>query len=490
VAVLTNTDLSVDNQWEDCEKSSPCYRVEEWLSQCDIDGAGAERTVTERELRSMFKAGFVALVNRSQQNKKLKDHTLDDALEHEMKWFLTRSGMTKFGAVSQATTSDDQATSACNPERRPALNELGKCKLGLPALVGKIDTMIRRFMSEDYIPREIEKQQVKAEAKRVELEALGIKPDLAQTQGRGCGGSEFLPQPHHTHYEKAERLSAQVVTASATEKVNKFLLQHIESLDFTCSVPKSEFDKFNQAQSRLERSQLRLQLEQSVVRSICAADEQGQGSAIARGVINAVLEGMIAQFSGDREGDVQLARFEQLARVFAQEARRDMESSIPAFRDDACAKLLTMLAWASGSTNLDAAHGTAANLHSMICGMLVESVIQSLLCPLLAPGSFEVGPNSAFLQRVQAVVDKDAENFRKSEQVVTFVESKEHLAKRAALEECLQDIHEVIREWKGMLLPLPTQEADALCGKQQCELPLLDAGVTAFRPSVQQATSA
>jgi hypothetical protein len=37
------------------------------------------------------------------------------------------------------------------------------------------------------------------------------------------------------------------------------------------------------------------------------------------------------------------------------------------------------------------------------------------------------------------VIDKDAENFRKSEQVVTFVESKEHLAKRAALEECLQD---------------------------------------------------
>jgi hypothetical protein len=40
-----------------------------------------------------------------------------------------------------------------------------------------------------------------------------------------------------------------------------------------------------------------------------------------------------------------------------------------------------------------------------------------------------------------------------------------------------------------MLLPLPMQEADALCGKQQCELPLLDATVTAFHSSVQQATS-
>jgi hypothetical protein len=302
VAVLTNTDRSVDNQWEEYDQSSPCYRVEDWLSQCDTDGAGAHST--ERELRSMFKAGFVALVNRSQQNRRLRDHTLDDALEHEMKWFLTRSGMTKFGAVSQATTGDDQTTGAA-----PALNELGKRKLGLPALVGKIDTMIRRFMSEDYIPREIEKQQVKAEAKRVELEALGIKPDLAQTHSRGCGGSEFLPQPHHAHYEKAERLPAQVVTASATEKVNKFLLQHIESLDFTCSVPKSEFDQFNKARSRLERSQLRLQLEQSVMESICATDEQGQGSAIARGVINAVLEGITAQFNSDREGDVQLARF-------------------------------------------------------------------------------------------------------------------------------------------------------------------------------------
>ena len=114
--------------------------------------------------------------------------------------------------------------------------------------------------------------------------------------------------------------------------------------------------------------------------------------------------------------------------------------------------------------------------------------MQSLLCPLLAPGSFKVGPDSAFVQRVQALVDKDAENFKRNKEVVTFVESKEHLAKRAALEECLQDIHEVIREWKSMEIASPTQ--GAVCGKQQCDLQLKVTGVAAAHPSVQQATSA
>jgi hypothetical protein len=481
VAVLTNTDRSVDCQWEECGQSSPCYRVEQLLSQCDTDGAGAHST--ESELRSMFKAGFVALVNRSQTNLRTRNHSLDDALEHEMNWFVTKSGMTKFGAISQETGHVEAAG-----ETR-TLNEQGAGKLGLPALVDKIDKVIRHFMSEEYIPEEIKKQQVKAETKRTELEALGIKPDLAQKMH---SSSEFLPQPHHMHYEKAERLSAQAVIKSATEKVNKFLLQHIEGLDFTSAVDKSEFDRFNSARLRLEKSQVRLQLERTVMASICAVDEQGQGSAIARRVINAVLEGIRTQFNTDQEGDVQLARFDQLARVFQEEARKDMEASLPAFQEDACAKLLMMLAWSSGCANLDTVQGTAANLHSMICGMLVESAIQSLLCPLLAPGSFQVGPDSAFLQRVQALVDKDAESFHRNKEVVTFVESKEHLGKRAALEECLKDIHEVIREWNELLLPLPqgSQLGDAVCGKQHCELHVQVAGVEALLPSVQQATSA
>jgi hypothetical protein len=104
------------------------------------------------------------------------------------------------------------------------------------------------------------------------------------------------------------------------------------------------------------------------------------------------------------------------------------------------------------------------------------------------------------------IVDQDADNFRNNEQVVTFVESEEQLAKRAALEECLQDIHEVIREWKECLITLPTQGLQpgsqgkqqfelpvkdaghsallggADCGKQQCEQPLKDAGVAALLP--------
>ena len=173
-----------------------------------------------------------------------------------------------------------------------------------------------------------------------------------------------------------------------------------------------------------------------------------------------------------------------------------MIAGLPTFQQDACSKLAVMFACASGCTNLDAVHGTTSNLHSMICGMLVESVIQSLLCPLLAPDSFQVGPNSAFLQRVQAILDKDQKSFERNEKVVTFVESEEHLAKRTALEQCLQDIHEVIREWKEMQIPLESQTADACRGKQQCELPVLESagaanGGTLFDGElVQQAASA
>ena len=437
VAVLTNTDMSVDPTWEECGKSSPCYKVEELLYHCDTDGTGDS---TERELRSIFKAGFVALVNRSQENKRRKDHTLEDALDHEMKWFLTKSGMTRFGAVSQA--EDDDA-----PADAPALTEQGKRKLGLPALVGKIDKMIRRFMSEAYIPREIEKQQMQAEAKRAELLSLGTKPDLAQI----CVDDEFLPHPHDGYYEKPERLSARAVIESATEKVNAFLQRHMEELDFTSSVDKADFDKFNNAQSRLERSKLRLQLEEKVFDRICTEDTKDQGSAIACGVMSAVLEGIRSQFDSDKEGDVQLARFKQLAQVFEEEAKKDMEAGLHAFQKEACAKLAIMFASTSGCTNLDAVHGTTTKLHCMICGMLVESVIQSLLCPLLAPESCEVGPRSAFLQRVQAIIDKDVESFGRNEAVETFLESEEHLAKRVALEHCLHDIHEVIKEWKDMI---------------------------------------
>jgi hypothetical protein len=102
------------------------------------------------------------------------NQTLEEALRYEMDWFVKKSGMTQFGALCQATVGGEATGSSAT------LNERGKRKLGLPALVGKIDTVVRQFMSEDYIPREVEKQQVKAEAKRLELEALGIKPDLAQ----------------------------------------------------------------------------------------------------------------------------------------------------------------------------------------------------------------------------------------------------------------------------------------------------------------------
>jgi predicted GTPase len=489
VAVLTNTDMSRDWEWEQCEpcKSGPCHRVEDWLSRCDIDGAGDG---TESELRGIFKAGFVALVNRSQNIRGRLNHTLEEAQEFEMNWFLTESGMTRFGALSKASDADKDAPVPTAP------NELGSLKLGLPALVGKIDRMIRRFMSEDYIPREIDKQQAQAEVKRKELLALGVKPNLAQS----CSEGKFLPQPHDCHYEPAKRLTHQAVFESATEKVNAFLLKHIDELDFTSAMPKAAFDKFNNAKSRLERSQVKLELQQSLMACVDAENGSDRGSAIALGVMRDVLDGIRKQFDDDKEGDLQLARFQGMAHVFEEEARKDMEAQVPAFQEDVRLKGGVMFTHSSGCTNLDTVHGTAANLHSMICGMLAESVIQTLLCPLLAPGSFKVGPESTFLQRATAIVDKDVESFGKNEEVVTFVERKEHLAKRTMLEQSLQGIHDVIKEWKEMVIPagdVPLQEMQlvgALPGKTLSAhaqpFHLQAAGAPAFSPSAEQATSA
>ena len=212
--------------------------------------------------------------------------------------------------------------------------------------------------------------------------------------------------------------------------------------------------------------------------------------------MTAVLEGIMRAFDTDTVGDVQLARFQPLLRVFKEEAEKDMVEGLPNFQQDATSKVAVMFACASGCKDLDAVHGSASSLHSMICGMLVESVIQTLLCPLLAQDSCKVGLDSPFLKRVQAIVDQDRKRFGKNEKVVTFVESEEHLAKRTALEQCLQDIHEVIREWKEMQIPLESQTADACCGKQQCELPVLESagaanGGTLFDAElVQQAASA
>jgi hypothetical protein len=112
---------------------------------------------------------------------------------------------------------------------------------------------------------------------------------------------------------------------------------------------------------------------------------------------------------------------------------------------------------------LDAVHGTAANLHTMICGMLVESAIQSLLCPLLVPGSFEVGPESPFLKRANSILNQDVERWQRNEKVEIFVESRAHLAKRTMLEKTLKGICDVIKEWEGMKIPegdVPLLEID------------------------------
>jgi hypothetical protein len=63
---------------------------------------------------------------------------------------------------------------------------------------------------------------------------------------------------------------------------------------------------------------------------------------------------------------------------------------------------------------------------SWCCCLPERASAGSCVGPLLAPDFFQVGPNFAFLLRVQAILDTDKMFSGSNESVATFVESEEH----------------------------------------------------------------
>ena len=99
---------------------------------------------TFQTIADTFRAGCVAVVNRSTNVEALEAVSISEQLGRESDFFLHFSGMNAFlsGPPPQQLSSQ---TCDVSPEVDccVTLNELGQSCLGLPALMSRIDTIIR-----------------------------------------------------------------------------------------------------------------------------------------------------------------------------------------------------------------------------------------------------------------------------------------------------------------------------------------------------------
>ena len=121
--------------------------------------------------------GCVAVVNRNVNARITTPYTLEEQLAVEQKWF-RGSGMSVAHAdhknflqqpLSQAGDEDWE-------HPLPELSELGRKRLGLPALLDKIDLVFRQHLNKEYVPSKIQEQQVYLNGLLAQMLALGTDP--------------------------------------------------------------------------------------------------------------------------------------------------------------------------------------------------------------------------------------------------------------------------------------------------------------------------
>jgi hypothetical protein len=99
---------------------------------------------TFQTIADTFRAGCVALVNRSSNREALQTVSITEQLRVESDFFLRRSGMHAFLSVPQQPVNLQQSAAVSSDvEGQVTLNELGHSCLGLPALISRIDIIIR-----------------------------------------------------------------------------------------------------------------------------------------------------------------------------------------------------------------------------------------------------------------------------------------------------------------------------------------------------------
>lgn len=147
IGVFAKTDLSLS-------RDQGCVKVQASIRMCDTLHFTAALTLillqrwlqqvinpssnpTFQTIADTFRAGCVALVNRSTNQVNV---SISDQIGHESEFFLHRSGMHAF---LSPPSPQSHLLHSPDVDARVTFNELGVSCLGLPALICKIDIIIR-----------------------------------------------------------------------------------------------------------------------------------------------------------------------------------------------------------------------------------------------------------------------------------------------------------------------------------------------------------
>jgi len=123
--------------------SSHFVFLQNWLQQ--VMNPSTNRNF--QAIADTFRAGCVALVNRSTTHDVNPDTSISDQVSRESEFFLRRSGMSAFFSFASAAPSPlpplQSAGSAPDSDAHVTLNEVGFRCLGIGALMSRIDIIIR-----------------------------------------------------------------------------------------------------------------------------------------------------------------------------------------------------------------------------------------------------------------------------------------------------------------------------------------------------------
>ena len=457
VAVLAKADMAYDNGWQKKRKTGPYWRLQKWLCSYDTDaheqGAVAGEDEPDAVLRSIFKGGFVALRNREQADDGTElTLTFEQALEEEHDFF-KQSQMTPFLRDAEPEPGSLDAP-------RKELNEPGNMKLGLSALLRKMDRMIQMFLSDEFIPNEIKRYVESAEKAQRELQALGTKPITWLHDTSGLSSEEKLRQ-HEVFIrhkllagDKTRELDSRMQTVCSllldsyiakgradvevsprevfqylNAKFFEWLPSHAEKLEFIFDgfSLSSELSKINAEKSFLANCQLKLDFESKMMKVI-------QEDMLAHKVNDEVLKALQSKFQEDVSGDIQLHRFSD---TFGKVCERHLSECILNERERLQNSLLRRFSnvwdWSAGGLVEDV-HGTQAKLSAVIPALMKETAVQVLLCPIAKPSCLETAE-----QEVAGTLYSK------------FVENIPHAVKRKQLEIQLDTYLTIIHDLTSML---------------------------------------
>jgi hypothetical protein len=458
VAVLAKADTTDDSRWQKKGLTGPYHRLQRWLCSYDTDGHEQGAVVGEDEpdavLRSIFKGGFVALKNREQaQDGTELTLTFEQALEEEHDFF-TQSQMTPFLRDAEPAPGSLDAP-------RKELNELGNMKLGLSALLRKMDRMIQVFLSDEFIPNEIKRYVESIEKAFEELRALGIKPITWDYDKSGFSSEaeslrqhikfiilkllagdktcELVPRMKTVcsllfdSYIAKGRADVEVSPREVFQHLNakflEWLPSHAEKLEFVFDGfnLSSELSKINAEKSFLANCQLKLDVESKMMKVI-------QEDMLALKVNDEVLKALQSKFQEDVAGTIQLHRFSD---TFGKVCERHLSACILNERERLQKSLLRRFSnvwdWSAGGLVEDV-HGTQAKLSAVIPALMKETAVQVLLCPIAKP--------SCLAAAEQEVAETLSSN---------FVENTPHAVKRRQLEIQLDTFVTIIYDLTSML---------------------------------------